>query len=171
MKLGTVVFLGLFGLYVLHERAPIRCDSWIRLARPDCAATPCEPASPVRDARVRELQTELDRLERRGRDLERSLQAVSQSERSLRELASRHGDAAVRDELAEISSGVVRLRDLRDRTEVERVAVNARLQLARAGLDERGERLDPDPEPRASPVDALSAVERDARPRFTSRAR
>ena len=171
MRFGTLVFLGLFGAFVWYQRAPDHCAPWIRMAR---ASPACELVAPVRNnERVRQLQSELDRLERKGRDLERSLQSVSQSERTLRQLADRHGDAAVRAELADICTGVQRLRELRDRTEVERVAVSARLQLARAGLDEDGRdwrEWQEAPAPRASPVDALSGVERESR-RVTSRAR
>jgi hypothetical protein len=181
MRFGTLVFLGLFGAWFFQHRAA--CDLGHRL-RAECqralaprgACDDDEPAleertSSATSARVRELQGELDRLERRGRDLERSLQAVTQSTRALRELADRHRDDAVRAEYAEIEAGRARLADLRERNEVERVAVAARLQLARAGLP-TGPGLRDAGDGRESPVEALSSsAEGEPRRRVSARAR
>ncbi len=163
MRASTFVFLGILAAFVVRHGGPCAPVHFACGRSGETATAASEPASPG----VREWQGELDRLERRGRDLERSLQAVSQSARTLRELAERHGDAAVRAELAEIEAGRERLKQLRDRNEVARVAASARLQLARAGLAE-----EPCPSAageRASPVDALSAGS--AAQRVTVRAR
>jgi hypothetical protein len=165
MRPSTLFFLALFAAFLLWGRARHGIGRGLRVACvPACAARE-NPDDDGRGARVRALQSELDRLERRGRELARSLQAVSQSAQKLRELAGRHGDAAVRAELREVEAGLEKLRELRARTEVECVAVAARLELARSGL------LDEPPEPSSGPVDALSGVERVTAGRFSARAR
>lgn len=158
MRASTLVFLALFGAFALRERVHVAGAAGSCSIR--VAPSPTPPRS---SARAHALQDEVDRLERRSRDLERSLQAVTRSAVSLRELARRHSDAGVRAELAEIEAGVARLRELRDRTEIDRVAAAARLQLVRAGLDPGA------PEPRSSPVEALGTDL--PAPRVTSRAR
>jgi hypothetical protein len=166
VRASTWIFLGLFGLFVLrHVEVP-------RLAIP--AQVCCEPApSPTlltssQSRRVRDLENELATLDQRGRDLDRSLQAVDRSARTLRELADRSRDDDVRQEYAEVAAGRQRLDDLHRHVEAKRVAVAARLQLARAGLDADGANAASDDDARRSPVDALSNADVE---RVTARAR
>jgi len=169
MRASTFIFLAIFGVFVFHDR--IRCELPRPLRLACHAAGDSSPARTV-DAscasRVRELESELSRLERRGRDLDRSLQSVTQSARALKDLADRHDDPAVRAEWAEIDAGRDRLKQMRDQVEVDRVALAARLQLARAGI-EPAPRASPHADGRRSPVDALS--EPAPRSRVTSRSR
>ena len=171
MRFSTFLFLAVFAGFALHHRARAGLVRGIAAVceGPSLRCEASEPSrSHVSSARIRELEREIDRLERRGRDLDRSLQAVAQSTRTLRDLAKRHDDDDVRAELSKIEDGRSRLQDLRDRTEVERVTLTARLQLARAGLEFPEDRAD---DSRPSPVDALSSVELARSSRVTSRAR
>ena len=169
MRASTFIFLAIFGAFVFHDRIRSELGPPLRLA---CSIAG-EPATARAidtscASRVREIESELSRLERRGRDLERSLQSVTQSARALKDLADRHGDAAVRAECAEIEAGRDRLKQMRDRVEVDRVTLAARLQLARAGI-EPAPRAAPHSDERRSPVDALSDTA--PRSRVTSRSR
>jgi hypothetical protein len=157
MRASTFVFLALFGGCFILNRArtalPIRihlsgdpavCDS-----RASCGRSTAD------ERVVRELESELQGLERKEHDLTRALQSVTQSEKTLAALARRHGTEAVRRELSEIEAGRARLEEACQRVEIDRVTTAARLQLARSGIDRA-----PDDE-RAldrGPVEALGAL-------------
>jgi hypothetical protein len=164
MRASTLFFLALFAAMVWsgHFRNRVArglhrvCD-----AMPACAAdSPAQPEldDPRVSARAAAVENELSGLSQRGRDVERSLQSIAQSERTLRDLVRRHPDPAVARELREIESGEQRLRELKDEVETRRIVLQARLQLVRAGLDVDLDR-DEESSPRTqSPVDALSTA-------------
>jgi hypothetical protein len=159
MRASTFFFLALFGVMVWTGH--LRHGAALALRRSCCEAPACceTPAAsepdPATAPRATAISNEISSLERRGRDVERSLQSIAQSERALRDLVRRRADPAVERELREIEGGEQRLRDLKQEVESRRVVLQARLQLVRAGLD-----VDDDAEPprRVGPVDALSGA-------------
>jgi hypothetical protein len=169
MRASTLFFLALFAAMVWSGHFRNRVARGLHRV---CDAMPaCSPAyasdAPSRSqrddprlaARVGAVENEIAGLGERGRDVERSLQSIAQSERTLRDLVRRHPDRAVARELHEIEAGEQRLRELKDEVETRRVVLQARLQLVRAGLDVDVDRDDESATPPApSPVDALSTA-------------
>jgi hypothetical protein len=171
MRASTLLFVGLFGAFALlgHARRHGVC---VRLDA--CPAT--IDVRTTRDdggrngARTRELERDHEKLSQRSRELDRSLQAVDASLRTLHDLARKPGGAALTDELRSIEAGRDRLARMREENEAQKATLLARVQLARAGVDDEVRVAPP-----AGPVDALGAyelVERAERParRVTSRA-
>ena len=161
MRASTFFFLALFAAMVWSGR--LRC-SVLRGVHDACDALPacCDaptargrPKRPQPDPRVTAVEQELRGVDQRSRDVERSLQSIGQSERSLRELVRRHPEDGVERELEAVASGGRRLRELKGRLEARRVVLQAKLEMARAGLPDE---IDGESEGRASPVDALSAA-------------
>lgn len=159
MRASTFFFLALFAamVWIGHRRH----QDAFGLRRSCCSAPACcaspdaSGADPAASPRAAAIANEISSLERRGRDVGRSLQAVANSERALRDLVRRRSDPAVERELREIEAGEARLRELASDVETRKAVLQARLQLARAGLD-----VDADDEPanRLGPVDALSSA-------------
>lgn len=171
MRASTLLFVGLFGAFALLGHARRHGASiHIEACRP---ATECRSSSERAtkpSARTRELEREHEKLAQRSKELDRSLQAVDSSLRTLRDLARKPGGAAIGEELRSIEAGRDRLARMREENEARKASLLARVQLARAGVDET-ERVAPP----AGPVDALGdyeLVERAERParRVTSRA-
>lgn len=157
MRFSTLLFLLIFGGFVWTgaRRQAIRAcasECWTRCESPCCGSV--SRPSPRRDPRIGELESELRRTEQRSRDLERSLGAVRQSARALAEVTRRHPSDELRQELAEIEQGVARLERLREKADVDHVALEARLELARAGLLDEDVAKEPPPA-RKGPVDSL----------------
>ena len=130
MRASTVLFLGLVGTFAFvgHARSRIGCP----LALTHGAIS----EHGERTSRTRSLEHEHDRLEKRGRELDRALKAVDRSVETLRALAGRSDVDAVRAELAAVESGRARLSDLRQQIEAQKASTVARLHLARAGVEE-----------------------------------
>jgi len=135
MRASTFFFLALFAAMVWSGR--LRCSVLRGVhnacdALPACCDAPTARGRPKRqqpDPRVTAVEQELRGVDQRSRDVERSLQSIGQSERSLREL--------------------------KGRLEARRVVLQAKLEMARAGLPDE---IDGEAEGRVSPVDALSAA-------------
>src|SRR5262245_10111936 len=139
MRASTFFFLALFGALVwtghLRHGAVLGLRH-SRCAEPACTETPeAREPDPAASPRAAAIASEILGLEQRGRDVDRSLQSLARSERSLRDLVRRRSDPAVERELREIETGEQRLRDLKLEVETRRVVLQARLQLVRAGLD------------------------------------
>jgi len=178
MRASTLLFVGLFGAFALvgHARRHGACIR-IETCRPatESRAASQRSASPKANARTRELEREHDQLSQRSRELDRSLQAVDSSLRALRDLARKPGGAALGDELRSIEAGRDRLARMREENEARKATLLARVQLARAGVDEDDDGDAAGAAPPAGPVDALGdyeLVEKAERParRVTSRA-
>ncbi len=169
MRASTVLFLGLFGSLALIGRArdSMHHDHCREVQRGRDVATPAVP--PARSAIVRALERDHEQLAQRCRELDRSVQAVDGSLRTLRDVAARPGGEAVSGELAAVEAGRAQLQRMRQSCEAQRAALHARIQLARAGITERA--LEPLADP-IGPIEALDQleVERRVRP-LTSRAR
>ena len=161
MRASTFFFLALFAAMVWSGR--LRCSVLRGVhnacdALPACCDAPTARGRPKRqqpDPRVTAVEQELRGINQRSRDVERSLQSIGQSERSLRELVRRHPEDGVERELEAVASGGRRLRELKGRLEARRVVLQAKLEMARAGLPDE---IDGEAEGRVSPVDALSAA-------------
>ncbi len=137
MRASTLVFLGIFGAFVwLHHERHDHHEFASAIRAIASGETPLRVDTRASNSRVRKLEQEHEGLAQRCRDLDRSLTAVAQSVRALREIAERHANATVRAGLEEIEAGQRKLVELKERTDVERVAALARLQLARAGVDD-----------------------------------
>jgi hypothetical protein len=168
MRASSFFFLALFGAFVWAGSARHQHSRLASAIRESCTPCPVKPCcseaggdagfAGVDPRRVSALESQLRRSEQRSRDLERALQAVRQSTRTLQEMVRKHDDSGVRRELAEIEAGARRLEEMRDRVEAERVTLGARVQLARAGLDDRAALPEQEPATRASPVDALAGT-------------
>ena len=161
MRASTFFFLALFAAMVWSGR--LRCGV-LRGVHKACDALPacCDaptargrPKRPQPDPRVTVVEQELRGVDQRSRDVEKSLQSIGQSERSLRELVRRHPEDGVERELDAVAAGGRRLRELKGRLEARRVVLQAKLEMARAGLPDE---IDVEAEGRASPVDALSTA-------------
>lgn len=167
MRASTLLFLALFGGL-----------AWVHHARGGRVRSPCAPCASsgahvsvdhVDDAAraaAREYERAYERTSLRCRELDRSIGALDGALRTLRDAVRRPGGDAIRAELEAVESGREELVAAKQRSEAERALLQAKIQLARAGL------LDAAP-PRAAaagPVDALGQVELAGR-RLTSRAR
>lgn len=159
MRASTFFFLALFAAMVWtghlrhRDALGLHRSGW---AAPACCAMPdAEASDPGASPRAAAIAGEISSLEQRGRDVQRSLQSIANSERTLRDLVRRRSDPAVERELREIESGEARLREIAADVETRRVVLQARLQLVRAGLD-----VEPVDEPprKLGPVDALSSA-------------
>jgi septal ring factor EnvC (AmiA/AmiB activator) len=161
MRASTFFFLALFAAMVWSGRVRCRvlrgvhdaCD-----ALPACCDAPTARARPARqqpDPRVAAVEQQLRGVDQRSRDVERSLQSISQSEHNLRDMVRRHPEDGVEQELDAVAAGGRRLRELKGRLEARRVVLQAQLEMARAGFPDE---IDGEAEGRASPVDALSAA-------------
>lgn len=161
MRASTFFFLALFAAMVWSAR--LRCHV-LRGVHEACDALPacCDaptargrPARPQPDPQVAAVEQQLRDVDQRSRDVERSLNSIGQSERSLREMVRRHPEDGVERELDAVAAGGKRLRELKGRLEARRVVLQARLEMARAGLPDE---IEGEAEGRASPVDALSTA-------------
>ncbi len=135
MRASTFLFLGLFGGFALLGRARLTPDRFHVHDPPrESCSKQRDSRTPARSGTVRALEREHEELANRSRELDRSLQAVDASLRTLREIASRPGGEGVRDDLATIESGRAQLQRTRQECEAQRAALHARIQLARAGV-------------------------------------
>jgi hypothetical protein len=157
MRASTFFFLALFAAMVWSGHVRNRLAFGLHRVCDALPARAFDGAIREREADPREasVENEINGLDQRGRDVDRSLKTIAQSERTLRDLVRRHPDAAVERELREIEAGEQRLRELKDQVETRRVVLQARLQLVRAGLDVGDE---PQELRTPSPVDALATA-------------
>jgi hypothetical protein len=162
MRASTFFFLALFGAMVWSSR--MRCNV-LRGVHHACDALPacCDdestcvrPQPPRPHPRVSAVEEEMRSVDQRNRDVERSLQSISQSERNLRDMVRRHPEDGVERELDAVAAGGRRLRELKARLEARKVVLQAKLEMARAGL---ADEVDVEPPGKESPVDALSKTE------------
>lgn len=174
MRASTFVFLSIFGLLYARSRgwSPVNCS--VKIER----ATHGTPANPERSASAmaRQIESELKAVDQRYRETEDSVRRIERSLRSLRDLVrkseidlkSTPGDPAypearqlrlsthevLENEFRVVANGYQNLLALRSRLEAERATLDARLQLARAGLLQDSPRGPGGNRP--SPIEALA---------------
>jgi hypothetical protein len=154
MRASTMFFLAIFAAMVWSSRVRHGVVHGLRHVCDGVPACRAVPAQQPEDPRVAAVEGEIRGLDQRSRDVDRSLNSISQSERTLREFVRRHPDDSVERELSAITSGGRRLRDLKSQIEARRVVLQARLELVKAGLPD----ADDEGAPLPSPVDALSSA-------------
>src|SRR5882672_10134443 len=143
MRASTFFFLALFGAMV-WSGGRMRCSVLSGVhhacdALPACCddeSTCVRPKPPRPDPRVSAVEEEMRSVDQRNRDVERSLQSISQSERSLRDMVRRHPEDGVERELDAVAAGGRHLRELKARLEARKVVLQAKLEMARAGLSD-----------------------------------
>lgn len=158
MRGSTWLFLGLgaaFAFFPVRLRAvrSVHC----------CASAPTESRSVSRanSSQVSGLERDQEGLAARGRELDKALQTLDQSLRTLRVLAKESRSEAIDAELAAVEAGRVRLFELRQANAAQTATAAARVQLARVGaLDLVPESADADRPVETAPSGPLEALER-----------
>jgi hypothetical protein len=134
MRVSTWIFFGLIAAFMFSGRTlQIRRD--VACHHAPCRAKTPPPVDARHAERTRTLEREHDQLQSRGRELDRAIQSLEQSLRTLEKLA-KGGGSELAAELATVTAGRERLLALRQAVAARTATAAARVELARAGLED-----------------------------------